>query len=74
MAITVELPPGRVSARRAVRLAYAIDRLAGTRFAEGAYADRRRMIAFGQDPREISALNWHSFVHKCVLFSVRPPP
>jgi hypothetical protein len=54
-AITVELPPGRVSARRAVRLAYAIDRLAGTRFAAGAYQDRRRMIAFGQDPRE----SWH---------------
>jgi hypothetical protein len=54
-AITVELPPGRVSARRAVRLAYALDRLAGTRFAAGAYEDRRRMIAFGQDPRE----SWH---------------
>jgi hypothetical protein len=54
-AITVELPPGRVSARRAVRLAYAIDRLAGTRFAAGAYEDRRRMIAFGRDPRE----SWH---------------
>jgi hypothetical protein len=51
-AITVELPPGRLSARRAVALAYAIDRLAGTRFAEGADDDRRRMLVFGQDPRD----------------------
>ena len=54
-AITVELPSGRLSARRAVRLAYAIDRLAGTRFANGALEERLRMIAFGQDPRE----SWH---------------
>ena len=51
-AITVELPPGRASKRQATRIAYAIDRLAGTRFAEGAREDRRRMIAFGQDPRD----------------------
>ena len=51
-AITVELPAGRASKRQATRLAYAIDRLAGTRFAEGALQDRRRMIAIGHDPRE----------------------
>ena len=51
-AITVELPPGRASKRQATRIAYAIDRLAGTRFAEGAYEERRRMIAFGRDPRD----------------------
>ncbi|HEX6024599.1 MAG TPA: hypothetical protein VFZ00_21600 [Solirubrobacter sp.] len=50
--ITVELPPGRASRRAATRLAYAIDRLAGTRFADGALQDRRRMIASGLDPRE----------------------
>jgi len=50
-AITVELPP-RVSARRASRLAYAIDRLAGTRFARGAHEDRVRLIALGFDPRQ----------------------
>ena len=51
-AITVELPPGRASKRQATQIAYAIDRLAGTRFAEGARQDRLRMIAFGQDPRD----------------------
>ncbi len=51
-AITVELPPGRASKRLATRLAYAIDRLAGTRFADGAYDDRRRLIALGEDPRD----------------------
>ena len=50
-AVTVELPGGRASERAAVRLAHAIDRLAGTRFAAGADQDRRRMIAAGRDPR-----------------------
>ncbi len=54
-AITVELPPGRASKREATRLAYAIDRLAGTRFADGALDDRRRLIALGEDPRD----SWH---------------
>ena len=49
--VTVELPPGRASKRTAARLAYALDRLAGTRFAKGADYDRRRMIALGRDPR-----------------------
>jgi hypothetical protein len=49
--VIVELPPGRPSKRTAARLAHAIDRLAGTRFAQGADEDRRRMIATGQDPR-----------------------
>ena len=49
--ITVELPGERVSARRAVQLAYALDRLAGTRFAAGGLQERLRMIQFGQDPR-----------------------
>jgi hypothetical protein len=53
--ITVELPPGRASRLQAVRLAYAIDRLAGSRFAAGALEERRRLIAIGQDPRE----SWH---------------
>jgi hypothetical protein len=51
-AISVELPPGRASKRQATRIAYAIDRLAGTRFAEGARQDRLRLIALGEDPRE----------------------
>jgi hypothetical protein len=51
-AISVELPPGRASTRQATQIAYAIDRLAGTRFANGARQDRLRMIAFGQDPRD----------------------
>ena len=50
--ITVELPPGRASKRQATRIAYAIDRLAGTRFAEGAREDRLRLIALGEDPRD----------------------
>ena len=50
-AFTVELPGERVSARKASRLAYAIDRLSGTRFAAGAQSERRNMIAHGQDPR-----------------------
>jgi hypothetical protein len=55
IAITVELPPGRASKPRTTRIAYAIDRLAKTRFADGALEDRRRLIALGQDPRE----SWH---------------
>ena len=55
--ITVELPGERVSARRASRLAYAIDRLAGTRFAAGATSDRRNLIAHGRDPPD----SWHRF-------------
>jgi hypothetical protein len=54
-AFTVELPGERVSARNAVRLAYAIDRLAGTRFAAGALSERLHLIASGQDPRAF----WH---------------
>jgi hypothetical protein len=50
-AITVQLPPRRAGRGTASRLAYAVDRLAGTRFARGARADRRRMIAAGLDPR-----------------------
>jgi hypothetical protein len=50
--ITVELPGERVSARRASRLAYALDRLAGTRFAAGAQWERLNQIAHGFDPRE----------------------
>jgi hypothetical protein len=50
-AITVELPPARLSRRRAAELAYALDRLVGTRFAEGGQEDRLRMIEFGMDPR-----------------------
>ena len=49
--ITVELPGERASARRAVRLAYALDRLAGTRFAAGALQERLGMIQHHQDPR-----------------------
>jgi hypothetical protein len=49
--VTVELPPGRASMRTAARLAYALDRLAGTRFAKGGDEDRRRLIALGIDPR-----------------------
>jgi hypothetical protein len=55
IAITVELPPGRASKLQATRIAYAIERLAKTRFADGALEDRRRLIALGQDPRE----SWH---------------
>jgi hypothetical protein len=51
-AITVELPPGRASKRQATQIAYAIDRLAGTRFAQGAREDRLRLIAHGLDPRD----------------------
>jgi hypothetical protein len=51
-AITVELPGERVSARRAPRPAYAIDRLAGMRFAAGAQWERRHQIALGLDPRD----------------------
>jgi hypothetical protein len=54
-AFTVELPGERVSARKAVRLAYAIDRLAGTRFAAGALSERLHLIADGRDPRAF----WH---------------
>jgi hypothetical protein len=54
-AITVELPPGRASKLQATQIAYAIDRLAKTRFADGALDERRRMIAFGRDPRD----SWH---------------
>jgi hypothetical protein len=49
--ITVELVGERASARRAVRLAYALDRLAGTRFAAAALAERMLMLRHGQDPR-----------------------
>jgi hypothetical protein len=49
-AFTVELP-GRVSARKASWLAYAIDRLSGTRFAAGGQEERRNLIAHGRDPR-----------------------
>jgi hypothetical protein len=51
-AITVTLPPGRPSARRASRLAYAIDRLAGTRFAAPAEQERLYYIHRGRDPRQ----------------------
>jgi hypothetical protein len=54
-AFTVELPGERVSARKASRLAYAIDRLSGTRFAAGAQEERRNLIAHGRDPRAF----WH---------------
>jgi hypothetical protein len=54
-AFTVELPGEQVSARKASRLAYAIDRLSGTRFAAGAQSERRNLIAHGQDPRAF----WH---------------
>jgi hypothetical protein len=54
-AFTVELPGAQVSARKASRLAYAIDRLSGTRFAAGAQWERRNLIAHGQDPRAF----WH---------------
>jgi hypothetical protein len=55
VAFTVELPGERVSARKASRLAYAIDRLSGTRFAAGAQEERRNLIAHGRDPRAF----WH---------------
>jgi hypothetical protein len=51
-AITVTLPPGRLAVRRASRLAYAIDRLAGTRFAAPAQEERLRYIRLGRDPRQ----------------------
>jgi hypothetical protein len=54
-AFTVELPGVQVSARMASRLAYAIDRLSGTRFAAGAQEERRNLIAHGRDPRAF----WH---------------
>ena len=54
-AFTVELPGDQVSARTASRLAYAIDRLSGTRFAAGAQEERRDLIAHGRDPRAF----WH---------------
>jgi hypothetical protein len=54
-AFTVELPANRVSAREASRLAYAIDRLSGTRFAAGRQGERRNLIAHGRDPRVF----WH---------------
>jgi hypothetical protein len=54
-AFTVELPGEQVSARKASRLAYAIDRLAGTRFAAGAQWERRNLLVHGQDPRAF----WH---------------
>lgn len=50
-AIVVELVGERASARRAVRLAYALDRLAGTRFAAGALEERMLMLRHGKDPR-----------------------
>ena len=49
--ITVQLPGERASARRAVQLAYALDRLAGTRFAAGALEERLGMIQHHRDPR-----------------------
>jgi hypothetical protein len=51
-AITVTLPPGRPSVRRASRLAYAIDRLTGTRFAGPAEQERLYYIRRGRDPRQ----------------------
>lgn len=51
-AITVTLQPGRPTARRASRLAYAIDRLAGTRFAAPAEQERLFYIRRGRDPRQ----------------------
>jgi hypothetical protein len=54
-AFTVELPGDQVSARQASRLAYAIDRLSGTRFAAGAQWERRNLIDHGRDPRAY----WH---------------
>lgn len=50
-AITVELPGERASPRRAVRVAYALDRLSGTRFAAGALQERLGMIRHHRDPR-----------------------
>lgn len=51
-AITVTLPARRPSARGASRLAYAIDRLAGTRFAAPAEQERLYYIRRGRDPRQ----------------------
>jgi hypothetical protein len=50
-AMTVELPPGRPGSTDASRMAYALDKLVGTRFADGAQEDRLRMIESGMDPR-----------------------
>jgi hypothetical protein len=51
-ALTVALPPGRLTPRRASRLAYAIDRMAGTRFAGPAQRERLDYIRLGRDPRQ----------------------
>jgi hypothetical protein len=51
-AITVALPAGRLTPRGASRLAYAIDRMAGTRFAAPAQQERLRYIRLGHDPRQ----------------------
>lgn len=50
-AITIELPPGHLTPRTTARLAYALDRLAGTHFARTADQERRRLIARGKPPR-----------------------